>query len=1579
MKAEIHEINCTCCKEKSPEAKLILAEINAVIDSINPSPIEKERDATIRIVEEYKAFFSPIGDITPLINLTKEVFSLPEGDLNFDLLALTDPQKKIGSFLARDISENPGIDLTKLIDFSKVDVSKFKNLKIALTIPTIVATLALKFGPLSVGITFRIGIKSFSWAPEVKFSGPKDAIAALKGQTYKKLLSEADSPALKEIKAIAKKQFADNAPLSGMLQASTSKTNFFEIASAQGVNITEDIDVSKAAELLYKLGVDYQSTLEVASLPSPETTNVSDFVKVDLCPEKALSPSPFSSSEIGKVRDAICEPVLEPAILPVIDIPNVVLPSQNDEIAKTQKFLSEIKQSSDSMIECAKKKQEELTRWYFLYEIKILNSFTQVYFESLRDAIESFYGGVTSILKDRDSKINDLLLQISNSKPLYTNIDEYNQSPRSTLAGFAFVNQNNISIAGLIKQNFLVGTSPPASSLVTDEQKKAEKKRQEGFRQRLRELQTIEKKYDAYKSTLQKLFTTDKGLSNSQKQSTIEKARKPLYAKVNPISNLVGYVVPKLQTTPGYVAIASPKSIWQIGVNSSTFKKVNDLWKLAKNAPGTPEMSGVSGVSAPLENYVTVLDLPAYDKKGNLTTDRTGLLETKIWKKFYAAERYDAFFTYDEQGYNQPKPLYDIKGKLVGKAIRKKITKPDGKEVIVEMPENSDTLEIDGAKAEAFWETVEDRLRTRIQEIADTLISGSDASSFKTNIYDAAKAEAALVFFDAIENRGFLSDPRAVQGISHVKDFRRKAYVVDQFNAKLADELVTIQKSIDSYQACIDDNQKSIIAKAKALGASNGLESDNIKKECKKTLGSDPTGSASSGKCPSYTKDCYWKEYTKLMQKVSLMPIPELDPQNLAARLFRYYPVGIQIPVPTPIPAVLPTLALGIPDPLISIPLPLIWKHIITVPTPLGTLVIWIALAGPIPSPFIMLIDEKLEATFMLTSRGPCSIPHSTVAGVNELEKKSLLEIVLPDALLKIDTSSVLGKLLCGSNKNDSADPDSAKNVIDKFKEKIKSSFDQLEISDIGITAGLSPAAQANKKRIRDAFEVLPPNETVIRDALNEVTKKVTDSIDKIKISGIKFPKDDKKLIVPVLGPAEILDQLTKAIDTAASAPGSIANQVLKDLGLGIKTINVTQKLKEKILQKVDKPSIRNFFKEIDEDIDAIEAKYARNPESLEEEQERIRERVVIIKKMIKKPLQEVADEIDPKLLGFISKALNLPPLPFPCYTSVTLPPVPPYVYLIIAAIKAAPNIIDTFPDETIVSLVSFEVNLGKPLPNAEKLFYKTVNGLLEGIPVLELPDALSDNMFKQTIEMIKQIPFKFKVRLPKPGLPTQIEIPGSLVKSIMKQAAGLAINSLSAIVLAKLAEAIRENKLEKIIAISIIIKGLFGASLEEIKGADIKSFISGLLESAVYPALDQLSSIINAATKLKANYLSVIELFQFPPKLSLPGKDGPFYEIGTEQLKALVDPIINSVLPILFAGLPYPVTLLACSSSVSRLAFTKIHPLKPKEIVPSWEGLTLKNVPFVIWLDQLIATAQRKSGLGSTYLVSSGGYQAIP
>ena len=92
-----------------------------------------------------------------------------------------------------------------------------------------------------------------------------------------------------------------------------------------------------------------------------------------------------------------------------------------------------------------------------------------------------------------------------------------------------------------------------------------------------------------------------------------------------------------------------------------------------------------------------------------------------------------------------------------------------------------------------------------------------------------------------------------------------------------------------------------------------------------------------------------------------------------------------------------------------------------------------------------------------------------------------------------------------------------------------------------------------------------------------------------------------------------------------------------------------------------------------------------------------------------------------------------------------------------------------------------------------------------------------------------------------------------------------------------------------------------------------------------------------------------------------------PFFEINTAAMLAAASPLLKALENV---PLPFPVVLLGCTLAPTRLILTKLHPFSAKESLPSWEKMSLKNVPFVIWLDGLIATAQRNGGLFSDYVV---------
>jgi hypothetical protein len=291
-------------------------------------------------------------------------------------------------------------------------------------------------------------------------------------------------------------------------------------------------------------------------------------------------------------------------------------------------------------------------------------------------------------------------------------------------------------------------------------------------------------------------------------------------------------------------------------------------------------------------------------------------------------------------------------------------------------------------------------------------------------------------------------------------------------------------------------------------------------------------------------------------------------------------------------------------------------------------------------------------------------------------------------------------------------------------------------------------------------------------------------------------------------------------------------------------------------------------------------------------------------------------------------------------------------------------NPIHKFPEDAIANALSQTIDLTSPLPTIEDVFFFVETAFLQFVPNLSFPDISSIKPLKQIIQAAVQNFFKIKIRLPKLGA-IQITIPSSMIKEVMKTAIKVAFAALVAIIIRKLLEAEATGDIVTVLAVVAIIKAALGTDLASITGNDIKAFIVSSLES-IDEALEDIQTLIDPITKLaNIDFKSIKEqLFPFP----LFNKDNIAYlEISTKDLIELFYPLLDALKNV---PLPFPLVLLGCSVTPTRLILTKLHPFSANQKLPSWEQLSLSNVPFVIWLDQLIATAQKQGGLGSNYLL---------
>ena len=129
--------------------------------------------------------------------------------------------------------------------------------------------------------------------------------------------------------------------------------------------------------------------------------------------------------------------------------------------------------------------------------------------------------------------------------------------------------------------------------------------------------------------------------------------------------------------------------------------------------------------------------------------------------------------------------------------------------------------------------------------------------------------------------------------------------------------------------------------------------------------------------------------------------------------------------------------------------------------------------------------------------------------------------------------------------------------------------------------------------------------------------------------------------------------------------------------------------------------------------------------------------------------------------------------------------------------------------------------------------------------------------------------------------------------------------------------------------------------------------------------ALSSIEELIIPFQALASDFKSIKETL-FPDIVKLFSSNGIYFEISTEKMIEFASPLIDAIEQ---SPIPYPVILLGCASTPVRQVLTKLHPFEAKEMLPSWEKMSTKNLPFMIWLDSLVATAQKQGGFGSNYI----------
>jgi hypothetical protein len=926
------------------------------------------------------------------------------------------------------------------------------------------------------------------------------------------------------------------------------------------------------------------------------------------------------------------------------------------------------------------------------------------------------------------------------------------------------------------------------------------------------------------------------------------------------------------------------------------------------------------------------------------TENLRGQVNEKVWNRFNSGERVDFLFSAKEQGYISPKPSNS------------------------ELQDTSKTtaaeVKIDDAKATEFLSNYDVNEEKRLLEkIAETRAA---AAEYFAKLEVVAKQDASKIYEGEIYSIQW-NNSTLNKDFKDLREKYKKEYEsIIKFDDEMFKKITSLKKFSAQKKQCFVDQEEALNKLSPSKEVPQPLEPP-----CSDPFGSKPIKSSN----PGPQKNCYWKEYTKNLQTVSFMPIPDILALN--KRLFRYYPVGLQIPVPVP-PGVLPTLALGIPDTKISIPFPILWKHILTLTTPAGQFVLWLTICPPFTvAPYLLFLDEQQNAAFLTSPKGKVTVPAPSLKWKKFLEK-SLLERIpglkIPLAALPQVDSNV-------NNKK----PDSVKTFLEDLRKKVKAQIDKIDSQENNLTAERIEKRTKLKdfrEKLNKALDMNSPElPKIMLDFVSEIKGQVSDTAVKmIDFEPFTVPKtNEKKFGSETLNDIESLKDKVKALKKAGAK-------------IQISTVNVGEIIKRETLAVLDTPEGKELLKSMDREIQALEDRLART--GMNKDLTLVsKERAKVITKFLKKAIEKSVKKITPKKLGWIEDPITLIPaiLPFPCRSNIAVEPIPPWMLLVIAGVASLSSLLDSpNVEEKFEKSFSLRINLKTRLPRSKDLMTQAISSGLDivlklagsAIPVPGWPNAIpypkAVSPLKQIIKEAKNAVFKKKLRLPPlpPGIPP-ITITPEAVQQVAKPIIGAAIDLTFAIILEELltyaekkSEQLDPQTINKVKNSLALMKAILGTDIWDIREQDIKAAASAYAKNALMSAETAIKAVMAVADAAPTKqFKSIFSKLTMKPEIKLP-PGTPTYDIGQDIAFALFKTFVMGYVTGNKTPIPYPVVLLGASTGIPGWAVsTLVNPLSALQKTPPWEGLCLKNVPYVLFLDMLAASAQRYGGIGNSYI----------
>lgn len=714
--------------------------------------------------------------------------------------------------------------------------------------------------------------------------------------------------------------------------------------------------------------------------------------------------------------------------------------------------------------------------------------------------------------------------------------------------------------------------------------------------------------------------------------------------------------------------------------------------------------------------------------------------------------------------------------------------------------------------------------------------------------------------------------------------------------------------------------------------------------------------------CPGTTDKCYWKEFCKNATRLGLYPIPSGLPPVESASLIgggtlglRYWPVGYLPPsfIPLPPPIVNPLDG----TPFIRIPLPMIWTKIdpIILPTPLGTIVIFIPfIGGFMPTPLVFFQARNGVSLFLLGLRGFRFIPRTSDPKVKD-----------PLALLKafLTYGVPLPLLPFLINGLSAPDGDSIKDLILEFRANILELFDRIPEPDPEdfdpVTKIQDKVAQekaenedSNKrKRRRQAIEDAKESARNFDPALIEEKKQAIkkSSLDYVEKKlpapkDLRFPKSSNNLSFTI-------PLIVKNIIELASLRGSLIPT------LPVTTYNLRAEI-ERVTSIVDIPD-NPLFAELNQNYTGDNKIFSIIPGAGENLQPQIEEVNAGIRECVQKILKgdgvsldkvKRNGVLDPANLGRVTPQLNLPSVPGG--------------QLEIGCIKLNSEGLDGISQGVSANLPSVDENLLNKF-------------------------ALPSNLPGQRIIRKKDLKVMLKSRLAASmdklePLISNVPNPGAIslapIKTLYHTILGAleAPSGLPPKVTGGIPQIIVSGRIIKDIIISqldTLIEGLFAASLADLLNPNLDAFqnftpagLKQALRDLIFGFLDPDNSPVNL------NYIKL------PSKQT---RDQDYSEVLMSSVITSLQKELITQLWLNYDGVPKipivkPETISEISDKIQELLsklppvavallgrniINILNPLIMRDDFPHWKMMSLRNAYFTIYLDEFLRSAADISG----------------